>query len=150
MTELPASTLVTRLLTLPDAHGALLADFDFYPEHDLLYVRWHGHLTADAMVRGAQAGMALFGGRRLPHRLLSNHQQVTGEWADALPWLQYAWLPEANAHGLELLAHVLAPNTAHQLLNYHGGPEFVAAFTSELHALSFRHIEPAWHWVTNR
>ena len=150
MTGLPASTLVTRLLTLPDAHGALLANFDFYPAQDLLYVRWHGHLTADAMVRGAAAGMRLFAGRRLPRRLLSNHQQVTGEWGEALPWLQYEWLPEASSRGVELLAHVLAANTASQLLNYPGGPEFVEVFTHELRALSFRHVEPAWHWAISR
>ena len=80
MNELPASTLVTRLLTLPDAHGALLAYYDFYPAQDLLYISWHGHLTADSMVRGAEADMSLFAGRRLPRRMLSNHQRVTGEW----------------------------------------------------------------------
>ncbi|WP_460581863.1 hypothetical protein [Hymenobacter arcticus] len=73
MTVLPPVASATRLLRLPDAHGALLADFDFYPEHDLLHISWHGHLTAEAVVRGAKAGMLLFASGMLPRRLLSNH-----------------------------------------------------------------------------
>lgn len=137
-----------HLLSLPDAHGALLTDFDFYPTLDLLHMRWHGHLTAEAIVRGAKAGMELFAGRALPTRLLTNHLAVTGEWSEALPWLQYDWLPTAHARGLGRVAHVLAHNTASQLVNYHGGPEFIHALTQVLRAQSFRHEAPAWQWLT--
>ncbi len=138
-----------HLLSLPDAHGALLTDFEFYPTLDLLHMRWHGHLTAEAVVRGAQAGVELFTGRALPARLLSNHLSVTGEWSEALPWIQYEWLPTAHARGLRRVAHLLAHNTASQLLNYPGGPEFIRAFTQEIRTQSFRHEAPAWQWLVH-
>ncbi len=150
MTESLLSAPATHLLSIPDAHGDRLADFTYYPAHDLLCVDWHGHLTAEAIVRGAKAGMHLFESRPLPHRLLSNHQQVTGEWGEALPWLHYEWLPKAAEGGIQVLAHVLAHNTASRLINFPGGHEFIAAVTHELRAVSFRHLEPAWHWVTSR
>ncbi len=140
----------TRLLSTPDAHGALLADFDYFSEHDLLTTTWHGHLTADAVVRGIEAGMQLFEGHQLPRRLLCNHQHVTGEWGEALPWLHYEWLPKATERGVQVVAHVLTPGTAGQLLNFPGGPEFVSALKQELRAVSFRHMAPAWHWVISR
>ena len=148
MTAFSTAIPATRLLRLPDAHGALLADFDFYPEHDLLHISWHGHLTAEAVVRGAKAGMQLFATGTLPRRLLSNHQAVTGEWGEALPWLHYEWLPEASARGV--LAHVLAHGTASQLINFAGSHEFIAAITYELRARSFRHVEPALQWLAPR
>ena len=60
MTEFSVTAPAARLLSLPDAYGAPLADFDHYPTLDLLHVGWHGHLTAEAVVRGAKAGMQLF------------------------------------------------------------------------------------------
>lgn len=140
----------TRLLSTPDSYGVLLADFDFYPEHDLLNITWHGHLTADAVVRGARAGTQLFAGRQLPRRLLSNHQHATGEWGEALPWLHYEWLPNATARGVRVLAHVLAHSTTSQLRNFPGSQEFITAIAQELRAVSFRHLEPAWHWAISR
>jgi hypothetical protein len=143
-------SVATRLLRLPDAHGALLADFDFHQEQDLLHISWHGHLTAEAVVRGAKAGMHLFANSTLPRRLLSNHQAVTGEWGEALPWLHYEWLPEASERGVRVMAHVLAPGTASQLINFPGSHEFIAALTHELRARSFRHVESALQWLAQR
>jgi hypothetical protein len=148
MSQLYARAQPRRLLSILDAHGALLADFDYYAGLDLLHVCWHGHLTAEAVVRGAKASLHLFAGAPLPARLLSNHQQVTGEWGEALPWLQYEWLPAACARGIRSVAHLLAPNTASQLINYPGGPEFIQAIRHELRAQSFRQAEPAWQWLT--
>ena len=150
MTELATSAQATRLLRLTDTHGALLADFDHYPTLNLLHVRWHGHLTADTLVQGAQAGLRLFAGQLLPRRLLSDHRQVTGEWADSLPWLQYEWLPEASTGGMQVLGHVLAQQASSQLISYPGGSEFIAAISHVLRLGSFRHLEPAWQWLTHR
>lgn len=145
-----STALATRLLRLPDVHGALLADFDHFPTLDLLHIRWHGHLTADALVQGAQAGLALFAGQPLPRRLLSNHSQVTGEWAEALPWLQYEWLPEATGRGVRALAHVLAKSNTSHFVSYRGSLEFTTALKQTMCTASFRNLEPAWHWLTRR
>ena len=150
MTEFSVTAPAARLLSLPDAYGALLVDFDHYPDLDLLHVRWHGHLTAEALVRGVEAGMQLFAKQRLPSRILTDHALVTGDWADALPWLQYEWLPAAQARGARALAHVLAHNTASQLISYPGSAEFTAAIMQALHTASFRNPGLAWHWLTHR
>ena len=140
--------MTTPLLRLPDRHGALLADFDFYPHLDLLHVRWHGHLTADSLVRGIQAGMYLFEGQPLPPRVLNDHGQASGEWSEALPWLHYEWLPEATGRGVRQLAHVLSHDPASRLAHDESGDEFAAAVTQALRTQPFRHLGPAWHWLT--
>ncbi len=138
---------ITQLLSLPDQHGALLADYDFYPHLDLLHISWHGHLTADSLVRGAKAGMRLFEGRPLPLRVLSDHSQVSGDWGEALPWLHYEWLPAASRQGVRTLAHVLSRDRASRLTQYSGSLEFIQAVRHELHARAFRHLGPAWQWL---
>jgi hypothetical protein len=145
-----STALATRLLRLPDVHGALLADFDHFPTLDLLHIRWHGHLTSDALVQGARAGLELFAGQPLPRRLLTNHSQVTGEWAEALPWLQYEWLPEVTERGVCVLAHVLAKSQSSHVVSYQGSQEFTNALQQAMRAASFRNLEPAWHWLTHR
>jgi hypothetical protein len=131
-----STALATRLLRLPDMHGALLADFDHFPTLDLLHIRWHG--------------LELFAGQPLPRRLLTNHSQVTGEWAEALPWLQYEWLPEVTERGVRVLAHVLAKSQSSHFVSYQGSQEFTLALKQALRAASFRNLEPAWHWLTHR
>ena len=147
MMSLPTAT--TQLLSLPDQHGALLADYDFYPHLDLLHVRWHGHLTADSLVSGTKAGMRLFEGRSLPQRILSDHSLVSGEWGEALAWLHYEWLPAATYRGLGALAHVLSRDPASRFTRYPGTPEFMAAL-QQLRSRPFRHVGPAWQWLTHR
>ena len=139
-----------RLLELPDTHRALLAEYDFYPAHNLLYVRWHGHLTAAAVVRGAQAGLDLFRNQPLPRRVLSNHSQATGSWEDAIPWLHYEWLPQATERGLMLLAHVVSPDASEALTGTEGGLEFIEVLHQELLVRSFRTSLAAWQWATTR
>lgn len=46
----------TRVFNLADTHGAALADFWFYPDYELLYVRWHGQLTGAEVIRAVQLG----------------------------------------------------------------------------------------------
>lgn len=139
-----------RLLVLPDRHRALLAEYDYFLHYDLLHVRWHGHLTAAALVEGTQAGMALFSGRPLPRRLLSDNSQTSGEWEDAIPWLHYEWLPQASSQGLQLLAHVLQPDSEAPLEKAAGGADFWEVLSSRLRVRSFRGQAAAWQWATTR
>lgn len=132
-------------------HGAPLADFDWHPALDLLEVYWHGHLTAPSLVLAVQAGLDLapFAGQSLPRRVLTNHHQASGSWEEAVPWLQYDWLPGAQARGLELLAHVVSPDPASRLTQP-GQQEFLGALQQALRVRSFRHQPPAWQWLTHR
>ncbi|NML64785.1 hypothetical protein HHL22_06165 [Hymenobacter sp. RP-2-7] len=140
-----------RLLSLRDAHGAPLADFDWHPSLDLLQVHWHGHLTAASLVHGAQMGLSLgaFEDAKLPRRLLTNHEQASGSWEEALPWLQYDWLPRAQERGLALLAHVASPDPA-SFLTQPDHLELAAALRQAFQAKSFRHAAAAWYWLTHR
>lgn len=139
-----------RLLDLPDPHRALLAEFDYFPAHDLLYVRWHGHLTAPAIVQGAQASLDLFRGRPLPHRLLSNHRLATGDWAEAVPWLHYEWLPQILERGVGVLSQVLPHELSSPVTTAPGGPELVAVLKESLLLRSFRNSLAAWQWAITR
>ena len=143
----PASSQA-RLLSLRDPHGAPLADFDWYPTLDLLEVDWHGHLTATSLVLAIQTGidLVLFNGRNLPRRVLTNHSKASGNWEEALPWLQYDWLPSAQARGLQMLAHVVSPDPASRL-NQPEHLDFVEALQQTLHVQSFHHLSPARHWL---
>lgn len=140
-----------RLLGLRDPHGAPLADFDWYPTLALLEIGWHGHLTATSLVLAIQAGSDLveFAGPNLPRRLLTNHSRASGSWEEALPWLQYDWLPSARARGLRMLAHVISPDPASRLTQP-DHLDFVETMQQTLRVQSFHHYPPAWHWLTRR
>ena len=132
-----------RLLSLPDVHGALLAEFDFFAEQQVLWVRWHGHLTGAAVVRGAQAAQRLRHEGRAPQRILNDNSHATGDWSEALPWVQYEWLPEAVASGLRAMAYVLSPDPVSQP-NSH---EFAQAVRRLIPLSIFRHPGPGWRWL---
>jgi hypothetical protein len=132
-----------RLLTFTDSHGALLAEFDYYPTQELLHVRWHGHLTAAAVIEGVRAGIALRQSGAAPRRLLDDKSGATGEWQDALPWVQYEWLPGAVAGGLIAVAYVRSPDTATQLTSLN----FVNALRQLLPVGIFPDATAARHWL---
>jgi hypothetical protein len=139
--SLPAAA--QRLLTLPDAHGALLAEFDYFPERDTLWVRWHGHLTAAAVVEATRVAIGLRPDGVAPRRLLSDESQASGDWSEAVPWMQYEWLPGAARHGLQAMAFVASadPNGTS------GDPGFLADARRLLAAKVFRDPLGAWHWL---
>ena len=94
----------TTVFLLNDAQGALLAEFHHHPADSLLLLRWHGHLSADDVVRAARAELKLQ--QQYQYRLLLNDKShTTGDWGEALPLLQYEWLPQAKANGLQALAY---------------------------------------------
>lgn len=90
---------------LADDYGAPVASFYQCPSDDLLYVRWHGHLTAAEVVKGFRSLLA-WQQQLAPTRLLLDRSRSTGEWADALPWLRFEWLPAARAAGLQAVSYV--------------------------------------------
>ena len=92
----------TQRLTLDDAQGALLAEYLFFPADELLYVRWHGHLTGAEIIRGVEHGSKWH--EQLVYSLVLNDKSDTGgDWSDALPWLEYEWLPKAVAAGVRAM-----------------------------------------------
>ncbi|AWM35043.1 hypothetical protein DDQ68_21095 [Hymenobacter nivis] len=92
---------------LADGYGALVAEYYHCPSDDLLYVRWHGHLTAAEVVDGFRS-ILVWQQQLAPRRLLLDRSRTTGEWSEALPWLNFEWLPAASAHGLQAVGYVFS------------------------------------------
>ncbi len=135
--------LAQRLLDYYDAHGALLMELDYYPEHQLLHVRWHGHLTPATVVAGVRAAMALRQQNAAPRRLLDDKGAVSGDWTEALPWLQYEWLPPAVAAGMRAVAYVLPPDPTAQSSSL----SFIEAVSQLVPAEAFHDAAAAHEWL---
>ena len=135
----------TQLLSLTDDHGAPLAEYFYYPEHELLYVRWHGQLTGAQLIRGVQHGAQWRD--QLRYSLILNDKSDTGgDWSDALPWLQYEWLPQALATGMRAMAYLFSPDRENQFASH----EFIAALRPHIAIEQFDNLETALTWLVQQ
>ena len=132
----------TQQLTLEDAQGALLAEYLFYSSYELLHVRWHGHLTGAEVIRGVEQGAKLCD--HLAYSLILNDKSDTGgDWSDALPWLQYEWLPTAVAAGVRAMAYLFSPDRE----NRFASQEFVLAVRPHMAIELFDDLDLALAWL---
>ena len=131
-----------HLLTLPDRYGAPLAEYYYAAEDSLLYVRWHGQLTAAEVIRGLQQG-AQWRGQLSFQRILNDKLDSGGDWSDALPWLQYEWLPQAVAVGVRAMAYVLSDDLEGRIVS----GEFVEAAQEHLNVALFSDLNSAQRWL---
>jgi hypothetical protein len=136
------STPPTQLLALNDRHGAALAEYFYHPENELLLVRWHGHLTGTEIIRGVQQS-AQWRNQLSISLILNDKSDTSGDWSDALPWLQYEWLPLAVAAGLKALAYVFSPDRDNQFASH----KFVAAVRPHIPIELFETTEVALAWL---
>ena len=132
----------THLATFSDAYGAPLAEYYYFPENSLLYVRWHGQLTAAEVVKGAAEAERLMRHYRF-QRMLNDKRDTGGDWSEALPWLQYEWLPQAVADGLVAVAYILSPDLNAQLVSQ----QFLKASQDQLNVALFTSETEAEHWI---
>jgi hypothetical protein len=72
---------------------------------DFLFADWHGNLTNDAIVQGYE-NILFYLKREHSHKLLDNHYDVKGLWAELAEWCANDWHPRAEAAGLEYHAAV--------------------------------------------
>lgn len=72
---------------------------------DFLFADWHGNLTNDAIVQGYE-NILFYLKREHSRKLLDNHYDVKGLWAELAEWCAYDWYPRAGAAGLEYHAAV--------------------------------------------
>ena len=134
-----------HLLSVADSYGELLVEFDYYADQQVLYARWHGHLTAESVVRGTQAGQQLHASS--PVRFILNDKSgASGNWEEAMPWLHYEWLPQVAASGLQALAYVLSPDPSAQP----AAQEFLTLVRQQLAVGLFRSPAAAWRWLGRR
>jgi hypothetical protein len=130
------------VLALNDRFGAPLADFYYLPQGAVLYVRWYGNLTADEVIRGVAEGSKLMATHPFT-RILNDKRKTGGDWSDALPWLEYEWLPLAVAGGVRAIAYLLSPDLESQIVSQ----EFMEDIGRQVHIALFLHEEPARHWL---
>lgn len=125
-----------------DAHGAPLLQQFYLPAEQLLYVQWFGNLTADSVVAGAQAVLATQEQLKFP-LLLNNKHGSTGDWSEAMEWLEFEWLPQAYRLGLRAFAYVFAPDLNNQLASL----DFVARSSQLLSIQVFYDADSARTWL---
>ena len=130
------------LLTLSDSYGAPLAEYYFFPQHSFLYVRWHGNLTAAEVIRGVIEGTQCLKKHSFT-RVLNDKRDATGDWSEALPWLQYEWMPQAVKVGIKAIAYILSPSLEAQIVSQ----EFVEAMRNQIHIALFSNEKDARHWL---
>ncbi|GAA4049495.1 hypothetical protein GCM10022409_40100 [Hymenobacter glaciei] len=130
------------VLVVADRYGAPLADFYYLAEGAMLYVHWHGNLTAEEVVRAVSEGSKLLGAYSYS-RVLNDKRDTSGDWSDALPWLEYEWLPQAVTRGVRAIAYLLSPDLESQIVSQ----EFMDAISRQLHTALFLQEEPARQWL---
>ena len=130
------------LLTLSDSYGAPLADYYYFPQHSFLYIRWHGNLTAAEVIQGVMKGTQYLE-KYSCTRVLNDNRDATGDWSEALPWLQYEWLPQAITAGITAIAYILSPVLEAQIVSL----DFVAAMQNQIHIALFLNEKDARNWL---
>lgn len=103
-----------NLGVLRDAHGAQILQQYYYLPDQTIYAQWFGNLTADAAIAGAKAMLPPMQKLHLP-LVLCDKSMSTGDWTDALPWLEYEWLPLVHQYGVRAFAYVFSPDMHNQL-----------------------------------
>lgn len=134
--------LPTELLSLTDEYGVALAEYVVYPDDHLLYVRWHGQLTGPVIIRGVQQA-AMWRDQFHVTRILNDKSDSGGDWSDALPWLQYDWLPLALQAGVRAMAYVFSPDRD----NRFASQQFLTALRPHMAIDVFEDADAARAWL---
>ncbi|UOR05813.1 hypothetical protein MUN82_01645 [Hymenobacter aerilatus] len=111
-----ASPLPTDCYPVHDALGQLIATAYYHTQGELLCVVWTGHITNVEVLQVAEAFLQLQALRPI-RRLYNDKTTTTGDWAEAMPWLEFEWLPKAIHQGLQAIAYVLSPDISNQLIS---------------------------------
>lgn len=76
-------------------------------------------------------------------RLLNDKRDTTGDWHEAVPWLQYDWLPQVSCHGLLAVSFALSSDLAQQMASH----ELIDTIHTSLVIKSFYEVSQAWEWL---
>ena len=135
------TTPVEHLTTLTDAFGAPLVDFYHVAADELLFLRWYGHLTGAEIIRVAQEGSKW---RHCGyHRILNDKRASSGDWAEALPWMAYEWMPQARAAGIRAMADIISDDPDNKLVSL----AFIRAVASTMPVALFVREAEALRWI---
>ncbi|GAA4007799.1 hypothetical protein GCM10022408_19860 [Hymenobacter fastidiosus] len=129
-------------LFLHDEHGSPLLRYTYYPAEELMHAQWHSNLTTDAVIFGGHTTLLL--AQQLKYRwLLNDISLATGDWTEALDWLEFEWLPQAQEYGLRACAHVFTPSMYNQFVTQ----EYLTRLQAYLPIQSFTELEAAQAWL---
>lgn len=133
--------------TILDSFGAMLADYTFFPGTQVLYVRWHGHVTSDELVRAAHVGLQL-NEQWQPRGLFQDIRGSSGEWGEAASWLEYEWIPgiKAKCPNLRSIACLLNADTPMPYSN----AQLLAQVDQQFDFRTFYSLTSAWRWLDHR
>ena len=127
---------------LPDASGKPLVNIQHSPAHSLLYVQWFGNLTGREVIHVARKYLAIEA--ELHYPLLMNDKRLsTGDWSEAMEFLEYEWLPQAMQEGLRSIAYVFSPDMHNQLASL----EFFERVRQHVAIQLFYDVPAAWQWL---
>ncbi|MHA6249381.1 hypothetical protein ACXYMU_15675 [Pontibacter sp. CAU 1760] len=72
---------------------------------EYIEARWTGHITSEDVIRAGRLYLELL--RKTPvAKLINDKFDVSGDWDEAIDWLEFEWFPKAYESGLRCLAHV--------------------------------------------
>lgn len=127
---------------VPDQYGSMVASLRYYPSEQLLYIHWQGNITADAVLRVATQELRIQKQLQIP-LILNDKTESTGDWSDALSWLEFEWLPQAMENGLRAFAYVFLPDLQNQYIS----AGFIEKIGHQLPARLFYDVAAARHWL---
>ncbi|OWP63237.1 hypothetical protein CDA63_10305 [Hymenobacter amundsenii] len=131
--------------SLTDTNGKPLVDIQHSPERGLVYVQWFGNLTSREVVQVARSYLDIQ--TKLHNPLLLNDKRLaTGDWSEAMEWLEYEWLPACIHAGLRTIAYVFSPDMHNQLASL----DFYERVQQHLHLKLFYDMPAALQWLQQR
>ena len=139
------TTAVVHLTTLADKFGEPLVDLYFVEADALLFLHWHGHVTADEIVRAATTG-SQWRAQYSYQRILNDKRAASGEWSEALPWMLFEWTPRAVAFGIRAMADIVARPFGYQPVN----EAFAEAVRDQLPVAVFTDEAEALRWIRSK
>ncbi len=141
----PVSTppVTTRRHTVLGANQAIIAEFEVTTDEPVVCITWHGHLDSDSVVQVAREGLRRRQeGKSTPY-VINDKSHATGDWTDAMPWLEYEWLPQTVAGGLKALAYVVSDD----MYTYMAGFDFYQSIRQVLPLKLFSNVADARTWL---
>lgn len=128
--------------TLTDVHGNLLIELLHSPAHRVLYIRWFGNLTGREVSYASQEVARVQAELHYP-LLLNDKSNATGDWSEAMDWVEYEVLPQVLNSGLRAIAYVFSPDMHNQLISL----RFFERVKQYLPIQMFYDLPSAWQWL---
>ena len=104
--------------------------------------KWRGYVTADDVITAATNYLSYLQANPCD-KLLNDKSDVTGDWIDANPWLEFEWLPLAVKAGLRCITHVYSSDMFSQL----SARDLYLRLSPTLHTKTFTDREQAIIWL---